>query len=82
VERLSWRQGTLRRNQLTGSHACVIFKVGRVLVIGEWLKSAIDPELSELERVCRLCAGVKSKYLGFVPARRVSHHAGGGGRLA
>jgi hypothetical protein len=35
----------LRRNQLAGSQAFVIFKVGTVPGIEEWLKSAIYTEL-------------------------------------
>jgi len=47
---VAWRysrgvKGTLLGNQLTDSHACVIFKVGIVQNIEEWLKSAIYMEL-------------------------------------
>ena len=63
MEMLSWRQGTLRRNQLTGSHACVIFKVGIVPDIEKLLKSAVYIEPYELHGVRRLGVAVKSKYL-------------------
>ena len=35
----------LRRNQLAGSQACVIYKVGTLPSIEEWLKSTVYREL-------------------------------------
>ena len=57
-------------------HLCN-FEVRRFRYIKEWLSIIIWISINDYQSICGFCVAQESKYLEFVPARRVFHHWGG-----